>query len=84
MPTSPPQRWTVRSPEDLGQAIAGAREARGLTQEELAERTSMHRSYLVGLEAGPQVIALERALRALRRLGATVTITIDDDDDGST
>lgn len=72
-------RWTVRSPQDLGHALAGAREARGLTQAELAERTSMHRSYLAALEAGPDVIALERALRALRRLGATVTITIDDD-----
>lgn len=83
MQTSRPERWTVRSPEDLGHAIAGAREARGLTQAELAERTSMHRSYLARLEAGPQVIALERALRALRRLGATVTVTIDDDDAGA-
>lgn len=75
---SRPQRWTVRSPEDLGRAIAGARDARGLTQEELAERACLHRSYLAGLEAGPQAIALERALRTLRRLGATVTVTIDD------
>ncbi len=82
MSTSRRQHWTVRSPEDLGLALAGAREARGLTQAELAERTSMHRSYLAALEAGPDVIALERTLRALRRLGATVTITIDEDDAG--
>jgi transcriptional regulator with XRE-family HTH domain len=82
MKTAEPRRWTVRSPEDLGRAIAGVREARGLTQEDLAKATAVHRSYLAALEAGSEALVLERALRALRRMGATVTVTLADSDDG--
>lgn len=69
-------QWTVRSPADLGRAIAGARSARGLTQQELAEETAIDRSYLARLETGVAKLALERTLRLLRRLGATVTVTL--------
>jgi len=70
----------VRSPEDLGRALAGARAARGLTQQALAEQTGIGRSYLAELESGaasPMVI--DRLLRALRRTGATVTISVETD-----
>lgn len=80
MPTRTPRRWTVRSPEDLGRAIAGVRAARGLTQEELAKAISVNRSYLATLEAGSDALILERALRALRRMGATITVALPDDD----
>ncbi|MBJ7331267.1 MAG: helix-turn-helix transcriptional regulator [Solirubrobacteraceae bacterium] len=70
------QEWTVGSSADLGRAIAGVRAVHGLTQEELAERTGIQRSYLAKLEAGASVLLLERALRALRRMGATVTVTL--------
>ncbi|MBO9534625.1 MAG: helix-turn-helix domain-containing protein [Solirubrobacteraceae bacterium] len=71
------QTWVVRSPDDLARALSGARRARGLTQGELAAELGLGRSYLAELESGaasPMVI--ERVLRALRRLGATVTITL--------
>jgi transcriptional regulator with XRE-family HTH domain len=80
MQTKEPRRWAVRSPEDLGRAIAGVREARGLTQAQLAEATAVNRSYLAALEAGSDALILERALRALRRMGATITVTLPDDD----
>ena len=80
MQTTVPQRWTVRSSEDLGRAIAGVREARGLTQEQLARATDLNRSYLAMLETGSDALVIERALRALRRMGATVTVTLRDDD----
>ncbi|MDQ1501561.1 MAG: hypothetical protein QOI86_4901 [Actinomycetota bacterium] len=35
------------------------------------------RAYLAKLEAGASVRFLERALRALRRLGATVTVVVE-------
>jgi hypothetical protein len=35
------------------------------------------RTYLAKLEAGASVRFLERALRALRRLGATVTVVVE-------
>ena len=74
--------WEVRSPADLGRAIAGVRAERHLTQTELAEQTGMHRTYLAELENGASTLVVERTLRALRRMGAKVTITLPADDDG--
>lgn len=73
--------WTVRSPADLGRAIAGVRGVRGLTQVELAEQAGIGRSYLAQLEAGASQLVLERSLRALRRMGASVTVTLPGDDE---
>lgn len=82
MPTNdnPDQAWTIRTSADLGRAIAGARHERGLTQESLAEELGIKRSYLAELEGGPSSIALDRSLRALRRLGAKITVTLPLDD----
>lgn len=77
------QEWTVRSPADVGRAIAGVRGARGLTQVELAERVGIDRGYLARLEAGASPLVLERSIRALRRMGATVTIALPDSDEAS-
>ena len=69
--------WRVRTPDDLGRAIAGARRERGLSQGELADELGFKRSYLSELETGGEAtIALERSLRALRRLGAELTVTL--------
>jgi transcriptional regulator with XRE-family HTH domain len=70
----------VRSPRDLGRAIAGIRAARGLRQEDLAVKTGIDRTYLAKLEAGASSIQLERILRALRRMGASVTVTVAEGD----
>ena len=82
MPTSPydAKSWTIRSTADLGRAIAGIRRRRRLTQQRLADEAGMERSYLARLEAGASTLATERALRLLRRMGATVTVSIDEDD----
>jgi HTH-type transcriptional regulator/antitoxin HipB len=74
--------WSIRSPEDLGRAIAGARKRRGLSQEELAGQLGISRSYLAELETGPSSLAVERSLRALRRLGARVSVTMPSDHGG--
>ena len=79
--SSAPRIWTVRNPADLGRAIAGVRAARGLTQAELATRAGIGRSYLAQLEAGASQLVLERSLRALRRMGASVTVTLPGDDE---
>jgi transcriptional regulator with XRE-family HTH domain len=79
--------WQVRSGADLGRAIADIRQARGLTQSELAVSAALSRDYLAHIEAGRSASLLEKLLRLLRRLGATVTITVDIvndiEDDGS-
>lgn len=51
-----------------------------MTQSQLAEEANVDRSYLARLEAGATTLALERALRALRRMGATVTVDLGDAD----
>jgi transcriptional regulator with XRE-family HTH domain len=75
-------RWTVRSAADLSRAVAGVRTERRLTQEGLAERAGVDRSYIARLESGRGgTLAIERVLRMLRRMGATVTVSLDDGDD---
>lgn len=79
--------WQVRSGPDLGRAIADIRQLRGLTQSQLAAEAALSRDYVAQIEAGRTASLLEKLLRLLRRLGATVTITIgtatDAEDDGS-
>jgi transcriptional regulator with XRE-family HTH domain len=72
--------WQVRSAADLGRALAGARRQRGWTQEQLARELGIERSYLSELESGSSALVLQRALQALRRLGADVTVTVRHDD----
>lgn len=52
----------------LGKNIRRIREAKGLSQEELAFRAGLHRTYVSGVERGvrnPTVVILARLARAL-------------------
>lgn len=83
MPTSSVQHlrnWLVHNPGDVGRAIAGVRAERGLTQAQLAEELGIDRAYLARLESGADQLVLERAILALRRMGATVTVSLPDED----
>lgn len=71
--------WTVGSPEDLGLAVAEVRRSRGMTQAEAAATAGIGRTWLAKLETGRSNRVLEHLLRLLRRMGATVTVTWDDD-----
>jgi transcriptional regulator with XRE-family HTH domain len=73
--------WAIHNPADLGRAIAGVRAAKGLTQEALARQVEIDRGYLARLEAGASQLVLERSLRALRRMGATITVSLPLDDE---
>jgi transcriptional regulator with XRE-family HTH domain len=58
------------------------RAERGFTQADLARETGVHRSYLAELERGADPpLVIERAVRALRRMGATVTVSLPVEDD---
>jgi transcriptional regulator with XRE-family HTH domain len=61
-------RWVVREPGALGQALAHFRRKRGLTQAEVAAEVGMHRPYLSNLERGEVAEQLERLLRVVRLL----------------
>jgi transcriptional regulator with XRE-family HTH domain len=72
----------VRKPRDLGDAIRVAREARGISQEELAEANAYDRFYLNRLEAGRSTVYITRLLRTLKSLGVTLSVTFDDGQPG--
>lgn len=74
------ERYVVRSGEDLGRAIADIRKAQDLTQAALGARTGLSRDSVAQLERGRQGRSIELLLRMLRRLGATVTITVERND----
>jgi transcriptional regulator with XRE-family HTH domain len=79
-PARPFRNWLVHNPRDIGRAIAGVRAERGLTQAQLAEELGIDRAYLARLESGADQLVLERAILALRRMGATVTVSLPDED----
>jgi len=68
----------VRKPRDIGDAIRVAREARGMSQEELADMNAYDRFYLNKLEAGRGTVYITRLLRTLKTLGITLSVTFDD------
>jgi XRE family aerobic/anaerobic benzoate catabolism transcriptional regulator len=56
---------------DVGHRVRGLREARGLTQRALADRSGVSPRYLAQLEAGDANISVERLADVCRVLGAT-------------
>lgn len=83
MPTNESRQvrnWLVHNPRDVGRAIAGVRAERGLTQAQLAEQLGIDRAYLARLESGADQLVLERAILALRRMGASVTVSLSNED----
>jgi transcriptional regulator with XRE-family HTH domain len=57
----------------LGQAIRAARLERGVSQEELAERAAIDRSYLSSIERGAQNPGIVSLLRVVNALEMTAT-----------
>lgn len=53
----------------FGGVIRDLRLARGLTQEELAQRAGIHPTYLGGIERGERNVGLENILKIARALG---------------
>ncbi len=69
----------VRKPRDIGDAIRVVREARGISQEDLALANAYDRFYLNGLESGRSTLYITRLLRTLKSLGITLSVTFDPD-----
>jgi transcriptional regulator with XRE-family HTH domain len=67
----------VRKPRDIGDAIRAVREARGISQEDLARANAYDRFYLNGLESGRSTLYVTRLLRTLKSLGMTLSVTFD-------
>ncbi len=55
----------------LGANIRQLRQAKGLSQEQLAELTGLHRTYIGGVERGERNIGLLNLVRVARALSVT-------------
>lgn len=58
--------------ERFGHAMRARREDLGLTQEELAERAGIHRTYVADIERGKRNVALIN----IERLGKALTLSL--------
>jgi transcriptional regulator with XRE-family HTH domain len=59
----------------VGANVRTAREAQAISQEELADRANVHRTYISGVERGirnPTVTVLEKIAKALRVKAASL------------
>lgn len=70
---------TARKLKDVAAVIRAAREDRGLSQSELAERLAFSRDYMVDLESGKPNVYATRLFRVLHELGITLTLEYEDD-----
>jgi transcriptional regulator with XRE-family HTH domain len=73
MPIASPRHAYEPSLVALGQAIRAARLERGVSQEELAERAAIDRSYLSSIERGAQNPGIVSLLRVVNALDMTAT-----------
>jgi transcriptional regulator with XRE-family HTH domain len=68
---------SIRRFRDIGALVRAAREARGLTQADLAEQLAFSRDYLRTLEVGRPTVHDTRLFRTLDALGIGLTATFD-------
>lgn len=69
MPISSPRHAEDPSLIALGMAIRASRKARGVSQEELAHRSAIDRSYMSSIERGMQNPGIVSVLRIASALG---------------
>lgn len=65
---------TPRSPAELGAALRALRQARGMTQAQLAMASGISRPSLISVEAGKG--RADTLLRLVRMLGGTLTLSL--------
>jgi HTH-type transcriptional regulator / antitoxin HipB len=73
-------RARVRTHRDLGVVIRDAREAAGLTQDQLSERLGIDRQYLRRIENGTPNLYVTRLFRAMKALNVDLSVEWPDRD----
>ncbi len=66
---------SIRSPQQLGDALRAARKQLGLTQPKLALAAGVGVRFIVDLEAGKPTLRLENVLRVIDALGGELQLT---------
>ena len=61
----------------FGQNVRRLRKAHGFSQEELAERAGLHRTYIGSVERGERNISLDNIVAIARALGVAVAELMD-------
>ena len=63
---------SIRSAQQLGEALRAARKQLGLTQSQLALAAGVGVRFIVDLEAGKATVRLENVLRVIDALGGEI------------
>ncbi|MCC4604739.1 helix-turn-helix domain-containing protein [Xanthomonas campestris] len=63
--------------EQFGAAIRRIRESLEISQEELATRSSLHRTYVGSVERGERNVSLENIVRISSALGVTASFLLE-------
>ena len=66
---------SIRSPQQLGDALRAARKQLGLTQPRLALAAGVGVRFIVDLEAGKPTLRLENVLRVIDALGGEIQLS---------
>lgn len=66
---------TIKSPQQLGDALRAARKQLGLTQPQLALAAGVGVRFIVDLEAGKPTLRLETVLRVIEALGGVINLS---------
>lgn len=66
---------SIRSPQQLGDALRTARKQLGLTQPQLALAAGVGVRFIVDLEAGKPTLRLENVLRVIDALGGELQLS---------
>lgn len=64
----------IRTPQQLGSALRGARKALDLTQQQLALAAGVGVRFIVELEAGKPTLRLENIMRVVDALGGELQL----------
>lgn len=59
---------------EFGERVSALRRARGLSQQQLANKTGLHRTYISGVERGERNISLLNIHRIAAALGAVALV----------
>ncbi|MHB8190988.1 MAG: helix-turn-helix domain-containing protein [Ferrimicrobium sp.] len=71
---NPDTEYIIRNQQAFGRALCEFRSRQGITQAELADMTSLHRSYLSALECGANTEAIRRLVVIARALDLEIVI----------